>query len=227
MEKQPRVTVFAGHNGSGKTTLAIDRALHEKTCTDAPVFCCDVDVVKPYFRTWDARRLLEEHGVHMIAPELAGTNVDLPTIPGEMNAVFDTPGAISFLDVGGDDAGAMALGQFASRLEETGYRMLLVVNARRYLTRSPGEVLPMIRDMELASGLRFTGIVNNTNLGLETTRETVESSLEFARELSRLTGLPVTATAAEKSVPLDPAMIEGEYWPVSVFRKTEWAIFDV
>ena len=63
-----------------------------------------------------------------------------------------------------------------------------------------GAALEVMREIEAACGLAFTDIVNNSNLGAETTPETVYSSLAFAEELSRLSGLPVWLTTAEETV---------------------------
>ena len=58
--------------------------------------------------------------------------------------------------------------------------------------------MAVAREIEAACGLGFTAIVNNTNLGAETTAKDVLASLSYADELSRLTGLPVKMTAAER-----------------------------
>ncbi len=185
-----------------------------------------MDTVKPYFRGKDAEGVLVAAGVRFIAPELANSNVDLPTVPPEIRLIFDQPEVHAFLDVGGDTEGAVALGQFSKELIDIGYDMLLVVNQRRYLTRDPDEVLELMRDIETVARLPFTGIVNNTNLGDETTAAVIADSLPFIRELSRLSGLPIVATACREDITLPEGTYDGELWPVHVYRKTEWAIYD-
>jgi len=221
-----RITIFAGHNGSGKTQLTINRALYWKQRLDSPVVSCDMDTVKPYFRGKDAEGLLTQAGVRFIAPEFANSNVDLPTVPPEIRLIFDQPDVRAFLDVGGDTEGAVALGQFSRNLRDIGYDMLLVVNQRRYLTREPDEVLELMRDIESVASLSFTGIVNNTNLGDETTAGVILQSLPFIRELSARSGLPVVATACREDITLPEGSWDGQLWPVRVFRKSEWAIYD-
>ena len=51
-----------------------------------------------------------------------------------------------------------------------------------------------------ASKIPFTAIVNNSNLGVATTAETVLDSVKFAEDCARLTGLPLKMTAAWEDV---------------------------
>ena len=69
------------------------------------------------------------------------------------------------IDVGGDDTGAVALGQYATVLGNFGCELYYVVNRYRYLTRTPGEAVELLRDIEQVSRIRAKGIVNCSNLG--------------------------------------------------------------
>lgn len=105
------------------------------------------------------------------------------------------------MDIGGDDRGAYALGRFAPYiLEENDYEMIYVANFSRPLTRTAEDAIEVMREIELAGGIKFTAIVNNTNLGQETTIETVLNSSHEAQRLSELSGLPLLFTSVEKSV---------------------------
>lgn len=190
------ILLVAGHYGSGKTNLAINLALEYKK-SGGPVTIIDLDIVNPYFRTADFRSELEEKGVRVIAPIFANTNLDLPALPPEIQAALEGKGT-TVIDVGGDDAGAIALGQFARRITAVGYEFYYVVHARRYLTRTAETAAALLPEIEAASRLRATAIVNNTNLGPLTTRETVEASLPYAGEIGRLTGLSVAFTSIDR-----------------------------
>ena len=101
------------------------------------------------------------------------------------------------MDIGGDDRGAYALGRYVPAiLEEGNYRMVFVANCYRPLTRTPEEALEVMGEIEQACGLRFTDLINNANLGSETTPETVLSSRDYMERLSALSGLPIFATTA-------------------------------
>ena len=104
------------------------------------------------------------------------------------------------MDIGGDDRGAYALGRYVPFMkEEDNYRMAFVANCYRPLTRTPIDALEVMREIEAACGLQFTHIVNNSNLGTETTPQTVLDSLDFIEELSKISGLPVWLHTVEQS----------------------------
>ena len=186
-----RLTLFAGHYGSGKTNIAVNYALHLAKEGKA-VSVADLDIVNPYFRTADSKRELEEAGVRLILPQFANSNVDLPALPAEAYSLLADKSRFGIMDIGGDDRGAYALGRYVPGIRQEGnYRMVFVTNCYRPLTRTPEEAMEVMREIEAACGLSFTHIVNNSNLGTETTAETVLSSLPFVEELSKLSGLPL------------------------------------
>ena len=195
-----RLTLFAGHYGSGKTNIAVNYALH-LAAEGKPVCIADLDIVNPYFRTKDSAKELEAAGVHLISPQFANSNVDLPALPAEAYRLVTDRSTYGIMDIGGDDRGAYALGRYVPGiLEENNYRMLFVANASRPLTRTPEDALEVMREIEAACGLRFTDLVNNTNLGDLTTADTVLGSQEYMEKLSKLSGLPVFMTTAKADV---------------------------
>ena len=195
-----RLTLFAGHYGSGKTNIAVNYALHlaaegKKVCIAA------LDIVNPYFRTKDSAAQLEAAGVDLISPQYANTNVDLPALPAASYRLVQDRSSYGIMDIGGDARGAYALGRFVpSILEENDYRMIFVANASRPLTRTAEDAMEVMGEIEAACGLKFTDLINNTNLGSETTAETVLAAENYMQELSRLSGLPIFATTATEEV---------------------------
>lgn len=192
-----RITVIAGHFGSGKTEFAVNYAMHLRK-THENVVIADMDTVNPYFRTKDAENVLEAAGVRVISPEFANTNLDIISIPGEINSVFEDDTVHAVFDVGGDDEGAVVLGMFRKQLEKCGYDMLLVVNKNRPFTDSAESTIEMIRAIEGASGLKFTGIVSNTNLLDDTTPQLVRRGEDMCGEVSEKTGIPLVFVAADE-----------------------------
>lgn len=195
-----RLTLFAGHYGSGKTNIAVNYALHlagegKKVCI------ADLDIVNPYFRTKDSAKELEAAGVDLISPQYANSNVDLPALPAQSYRLVQDKSVYGIMDIGGDDRGAYALGRFTPFIkEEDNYRMVFVANCCRPLTRTAEDALEIMREIEAACGLNFTCIVNNSNLGPETTAGTVLDSVDFIEKLSKLSGLPVWLHTAEERV---------------------------
>ena len=195
-----RVTLFAGHYGSGKTNIAVNYALKIKE-SGTNVVVADLDIVNPYYRAKDSEDVLEKNGIKLISSEYANSNVDVPAIPQEMYAVVDDKSKYAVMDIGGDDRGALALGRYTPAiLEENNYEKLLVINCFRPLTKDAESTLGVMKEVEQAGGIPFTAIVNNSNLGEETTAEDVLGSLEYAKEISERTGLPVKFTAVKESL---------------------------
>ena len=195
-----RLTLFAGHYGSGKTNIAVNYAMllareGKKVCI------ADLDIVNPYFRTKDSQKELEAAGIDLISPQYANSNVDLPALPAASYRLVQDKSSYGIMDIGGDDRGAYALGRFVpSILEENDYRMVFVANASRPLTRTAEDAMEVMREIEAACGLRFTDLVNNTNLGDLTTADTVLNSQDYMEKLSSLSGLPIFMTTAKADV---------------------------
>ena len=206
-----RLTLFAGHYGSGKTNIAVNYAI-ALAKEGKQVVIGDLDIVNPYFRTKDSAKVLERSGVELISPQFANSNVDLPALPAEAYRLVEDKSIYGVMDIGGDDRGAYALGRFVpSILAEDNYRMIFVANSYRPLTRTPEEALEVMREIEVACGLRFTDIVNNANLGSETTPDTLLDAVPYMEELSRISGLPIFAHTAQANV---AKALEGRLSPV-------------
>ena len=195
-----RLTLFAGHYGSGKTNIAVNYAL-KLAGEGKDVVIADLDIVNPYFRTKDSAAVLEAAGVQLISPQFANSNVDLPALPAEAYRLVQDKSIYGIMDIGGDDRGAYALGRYVPTLkEENNYRMVFVANCYRPLTRTPEDAMEVMREIEEACKLRFTDIINNSNLASETTPQTVLESQDYMEKLSALSGLPIFATTAEYTV---------------------------
>ena len=189
-----RIALFAGHYGSGKTNIALNYARRlRRTCPRVAV--ADLDIVNPYFRTKDSADELAADGIDLVVSDYANSNVDFPAMPKEAYALIADRGTRVVVDVGGDDRGALALGRYVDDIRSEGdYDMLAVVNASRPLTRTPQDTVDVLREIEEACALKFTGIVNNTNLGQNTTAETVLASVPYADGISQIMAVPVKFT---------------------------------
>ena len=139
-----------------------------------------------------------------------------------IDAITDDRSRSVIVDLGGDDRGSLALGRLAPAMkEENDFDLFAVVNMFRPLTTTAQDTLEVIKEIETASGLRFTGIVNNSNLGEETTAQTVLSSVPYAEEISRVSGLPIVMTTVKKELypellgkikNLEPITLQPKIW---------------
>lgn len=195
-----RITIISGHYGSGKTHIAVNFAADLKK-QQPNVALADMDIVNPYFRSKDSEQWLQDQGVRLICSPYANSNVDIPALPQEMYAVTDDASLYSILDVGGDERGALALGRIAPAiLAEDNFQMLYVINHFRPLTATAEDAIEVMREIENACKLPFSGIVNNSNLGRETTPADVLSSQAYADEVAAKTGLPLILTTVDISL---------------------------
>lgn len=225
----PPITVVTGHYGVGKTNFSLNLAL-DAANRGQQVTLIDLDLVNPYFRSSDYRFPLKEQGVGMITPIFAGSTIDVPALSGTIEPAIDAASneAPVIFDVGGDDVGATALGRFATRIKAKEFQMLYVVNRLRVLTQTPAECTELLAQIETASRLKATALVNNSHLQNETTAEIITAAYGFADEVSRLTGLPLIATTASEEladslVRKHKLPASGELYPITVRVKPPWA----
>lgn len=191
MMEEKRVRIITGHYGSGKTSIAIKMAfsLH---AAGRSVTIADLDIVNPYFRTSDEKSLIEDAGIRVVCSAYNGSTLDIPALPKQMYGAIADRQSVLVMDVGGDDRGAVALGRFAPDIiSEGSYEMIYVVNFYRPLTRTAAEAFDVMREIEKASGIRCTCIMNNSNLGIETADQTITATEEAALQLCALSGLPL------------------------------------
>ncbi len=185
-----KIYITVGHYGSGKTEFSVNYALELKKSHDN-VILVDLDIVNPYFRSNDARSLLESNGITVIAPDYAGTNVDIPVLPAEIMRIFNEKDAKIILDVGGDDDGAIALGRYKQFFDKADYEMSLVVNTKRPLSSTVAEIIEMKENIETASRLKVTNIIADTNIADETTKDIIINGYEITKEAAKKLNLPV------------------------------------
>lgn len=208
-----RITLFAGHYGSGKTNIALNYARHLKKAAGTKVAIADLDIVNPYFRTKDSKDALAADGIELVVSDFANSNVDFPALPKEIYSLVaqenDTPLSTStsnlqpyvVIDVGGDDRGALALGRYVDDIRASNdYEMLGVINFSRPLTRTPEDAVEVLREIEYACKLPFTGLVNNTNLGQESSAANVLESMSLAKRTAELMNIPLRFTCVPRSL---------------------------
>ena len=218
-----RITIFSGHDGSGKTNVAVNYALWLKTMKEK-VSIADLDIVNPYFRTKDSMAVLSENGVSLISSEYANSNVDVPALPAETYGVLQNKEIYAVIDVGGDDRGALALGRYSEGIIEDGdYELLFVINKFRPLTRNADMTLEIMAEIEKACHMKFTQIVNDSNLGEDTKAEDVLSSVAYAKEVSEKSGIPIKMTTVKSELYDELKDKIDNLMPIELYVRQSWA----
>ena len=196
---EKRISIFTGHFGSGKTEVAVNYAFKMNEIYNK-VAILDFDIVNPFFRTTDVRKELECRGIRVITPMYANTNVDVPSLPPEINMLFEDKEYKVVFDVGGDDIGAKVLSRYNESILQDDYEMYFVINIRRPMTLSEKGIEEMIRDIEGSSRLKVAKLVNNTNLLRDTTAEEVREGGRMIQKVSGKLGIPIGFISGLKPV---------------------------
>ena len=109
-----RITLLCGHYGSGKTNIALNMAYEIKNSYEN-VAIADLDIVNPYFRSYEQAKRMEDAGIRVIVTSCGGV-ADIPAINPEVMSIFQQEKWTGVLDIGGDPIGARVLARFAPQL---------------------------------------------------------------------------------------------------------------
>jgi len=163
MKNDKRIRIVIGHYGSGKTEFSVNYAV-KLAKMGRKVGLVDLDVINPYFRSREKTALLAEIGIKVVGSNLEGNALDVPAISGEAATPLQDKSYDAILDVGGDPAGARALGRYFPILRDGEYDMFFVLNANRPETQSVDKAMEYIAKIEATARAKVTGIVNNTHM---------------------------------------------------------------
>ena len=218
-----RIQIITGHYGSGKTEYAVNLALHLAQTTEN-VALADMDIVNPYFRSYEQAKRLEDAGIRVIVTSCGGI-ADIPAINPEVMSIFQQEKWTGVLDIGGDPIGARVLARFAPQLKSEDFDLLFVLNANRPETKDVESALQYMQGIEAECRQKVTGIVNNTHLCGETTAEEILKGARLAHELSERTSLPVIHHAVQrKFVEQVQDQLSEPVLPMNIYMKKPWEI---
>ena len=189
------VIIVVGHFGCGKTNISVNLA--ELLCKKNKTYLIDYDNVNPYFRSADCKEYLENKGITVISSEFANTNVDIPSVSPLVYSALTAAenGAYVIFDVGGDMTGAISLGYLHNKLKELSPEVLYVFSAYRPLTDTPEKAYRILKEIENSCGFTVTALVNNSNVGAETTVSDIENTNSYAKKLSEISGVDLLFTS--------------------------------
>lgn len=218
-----RITLVTGHFGSGKTELALNLAINEKQHYPK-VAINDLDVINPYFRSRDAHAELIKHQVELLAPKGQLSTSDLPIVSGEMYRVIHDPSYRLIVDAGGDQDGAMALGQYFNEWKELKPEVLFVLNANRPYVSTLEGVLDTIEKIEKASRLAVTGIINNTNIASETTINDIIVGYDLSQKVARCLQIPMLCTTISTELKQETKLFaeQNDVLYINRYMKVPW-----
>lgn len=217
-----RILVLVGNYGSGKTEISLNLAL-KLARRGEKVTLVDLDIVNPYFRSSERTELLEKEGVKVYAPSFAMSTVDVPSLPADIQAVFADKSRRVIFDVGGDDTGAAALGQYKPYFDQDDVEVLFVVNAFRPLSGDADSVCDLMLRVAGRSRLSPTAVINNANVAWKTEESDLVRGEELLHEVSTRMNLPIGYLCAKQDI-LDklPDHLSGERIAIDILMRPEW-----
>lgn len=218
-----RIRIFTGHFGSGKTEISINYAI-ELAKQGKKVAIVDIDIVNPYFCVRDiSEHLNKEYGIRVISSNPHYSNAELAVVPSEVIAIFNDKSYEVVIDIGGDENGAVVLGQYNRFFRQEPYDMYFVINNNRPQTSNLKDTEEYIRNIEYTSRLKVTHLIANTNMSYETTIEDVLKGDKEVRELSEKTGIPYKYTTVRKDFINElEGKVSGEVFGLDIYMKPPW-----
>ncbi|GAA0123678.1 hypothetical protein UT300018_29960 [Clostridium faecium] len=221
-----RIRIFTGHFGSGKTEIAINYAINLAK-EGRKVAIVDLDIVNPYFCVRDLKTELEKYNIRVISSNPEFVNAELMVVPAEVLSVFNDKSYDVVFDVGGDDSGAISLGQYNRYFKEEPYDMYFVINGNRPFTSNNIDTKEYIENIERASRLKVSHLISNTNLSYETTKEHIIKGDKEVSKLSKDLNIPHAFTVCTKNI-VDEVKdeISGEVFSIDIFMLPPWRKFE-
>lgn len=225
--------VLLGSFGSGKSELAINMAL--QAVKKGPCTLIDLDVVNAYFRSSERGDVLGAAGAELISPPFALDKIEILALSARVYSAFTAGEGTVIFDIGGDDVGSVALGQYKqhfNNIPKDHLHVLFIVNPLRPMAADVPSALRSLYAIEESGRLIADGIVNNGNLAGMTDVSHLVQGYELVKGLSEQTGLPVWGTVGTKELleefdryvnehGLDRKYV-GRYQPIEIQMHRSW-----
>ncbi len=193
------IVIICGNYGSGKTETSVNLAVKRKN-EGIDVKIADLDLVNPYFRTREAKHLLEALGIEVVLPDRQYTNADLPILSPAVSGIIRQPSGLTILDTGGDDVGVTVLGALKDHLEKQAVQMFQVINPFRPFTQTVEGCIKIKNDIEASSKMSITGLIGNANLMDETNPDHIYYGYDLLKNVSKATGLGIAFITADSNL---------------------------
>lgn len=178
--KTKRNFVLIGESGSGKSEIALFLAKTLSDYTDKKIRLIDMDQTKGMYRSRDWKERVENDQIHVYCGEHF---MDMPLVPHGMANKLDDENAVNILDVGGNEIGAVVLGQYSQWLNNENSVVFYIINPYRNFSGSKDNILFLMERIQKAGHIQKIHVISNPNLGPSTTEEDVCNGHEILKKM--------------------------------------------
>jgi hypothetical protein len=191
-----RKFVFLGGSGSGKSETAITFGLALLRQVSRPVHFFDMDQSKPLYRSRDVKEELLDAGVHFHASHEL---MDAPTVPAAIDSRLRDEECFVLMDIGGNETGAVNIGQYREFIQRDDALVYFVVNCYRPFFSRASQLRERADTLRRLVGVKRLFHVMNPYLGPDMTDEDFCNGCDLTRRmLEELSEKPVLAVAPEE-----------------------------
>ncbi|MDR3257761.1 MAG: hypothetical protein LBT17_03085 [Mycoplasmataceae bacterium] len=196
MRKEQIINIYfiVGYFGSGKSEFCVNFAIQKNFD-----YLCDLDVINPYFRSRQTIDILTQHQIKVVSSiEPEARYLDMPLLSEEIFELYKNNRKVIY-DLGGSTAGAKLIKQF-EEYEKQPYALLFIINVFRPETNNVQKIVTEMQNIEESSGLKITGLINNSNLLSQTTEADLISGQSIIQEVVKITKVPLLYTSYIKDL---------------------------
>ena len=196
------VEVYTGAYVSGKSETALNRAL-QFSKKGEKITLVDLDTVEPAYTLRPIAGELEKLGVSVITqPDSFGLGEAASYItPLQMNCLAQEGNII--IDVGYGAGGLDILDIVTGIEKEKNLKIYIVINTAKFETSDKESIIDYLKFSEgevKREWKKFSGIISNTHLGDETTKEDVIKGYEKLKTAALEVGLPIIAIGVDSGI---------------------------
>ena len=195
-----RIRIITGHYGSGKSELSVNMVTELKKQYDK-VAIVDLDIANPYFRSRERQDMMEDMGIEVFHNSFGyDITQDLPALSAAIKKPLENKDYHTIVDAGGDDSGARVLNQFRKYFLADDCEMIFVINANRPETSTVSGCLHHLDAIQVETGLKVDGIINNTHLLSETSAADIKKGYKLCKEVSELLDIPIIGSYCNEKI---------------------------
>ena len=220
-----RIRLITGHYGSGKSELSVNMVTELKKQYDK-VAIVDLDIANPYFRSRERQDMMEDMGIEVFHNSFGyDITQDLPALSAAIKKPLENKDYHTIVDAGGDDSGARVLNQFRKYFLADDCEMIFVINANRPETATVSGCLHHLDAIQVETGLKVDGIINNTHLLSETSAADIKKGYKLCKEVSELLDIPIIGSYCNEKIlnNIKEEELDGiEVTPIHLFMRPSW-----